>query len=417
MEQSELFSRLGVALAIGLLVGLERGWSKREEEDRSRAAGFRTFALSGLLGGVAGLLGAQTGEVFLGFAFVAYTAAFAAFHWLEAKTDKDVSATSVIAGMLTFLLGALAVLGDIGVAVAGAVTMTGLLAFREQLHRWVETLSWAEINSVLILLAMSFLLLPLLPNRTIDPWGAINPYEVWLLTILIAAVSFAGYVAVKVFGDRMGIMLAAVAGGLASSTATTLALARLGRDHPASARLLSAGILLAGLVMMARVAAVTLLLNGALAGRVGLPLLAAAVVLGLGALLLTRGKHETGPPLPAIANPLAIGTALKLGGVIVVVMLAAGFLRSTVGASGVLLVAAISGVFDADAITISMARQAGTGLAIEVAAQAILVGVSVNTLAKAVMAASAGGKAIGVPVAVTSLVALTAGLATLMLTG
>ena len=109
--------------------------------------------------------------------------------------------------------------------------------------------------------------------------------------------------------------------------------------------------------------------------------------------------------------------ALKLGGVIVVVMLAAGFLRSTVGASGVLLVAAISGVFDADAITISMARQAGTGLAIEVAAQAILVGVSVNTLAKAVMAASAGGKAIGVPVAVTSLVALTAGLATLMLTG
>src|SRR6185312_14060266 len=166
---------------------------------------------------------------------------------------QNMSVTSVVAGMLTFLLGTMAVTGELLVAVACAVAITILLALRDQLHRWVATLTWPEIRAVLILLAMSFLLLPILPNRTIDPWNSINPYEIWLLAILIAAISFSGYVAVRVFGDQLGLVLTAIAGGLASSTATTLAFARLGRAHPASARLLSAGILLSGVVMMIRV--------------------------------------------------------------------------------------------------------------------------------------------------------------------
>ena len=410
MEQTEILSRLGVSLAIGLLVGLERGWSQRSQEDHKRAAGFRTFALSGLLGGVAGLASLSAGGVVLGLAFVAYAAAFAAFQWLEATTDRDLSATSVIAGLLTFLLGSLAVLGDIGVSVAGAVATTALLAFREQLHRWVANLTWADISSVLILLAMTFLLLPLLPNRTIDPWSAINPYEIWLLTILIAAVSFVGYVAVKIFGDRMGILLAAAAGGLASSTATTLALARMSKERPESVRLLSAGILLAGVVMMARVAGITLLLNAPLAGQIVAPVAAAGAVLSLCAFLLALGHREPATPLAAADNPLAIGTALKLGAVIVAVMLAVGYLRSTLGSAGVLLVAAVSGIVDADALTISMGRLGGHGLDIQTAAQAIMVGVAVNTFTKAIMAGSIGGWRLGLVVSAASLAALTAGL-------
>lgn len=410
MEQTDLLSRLGVALAIGLLVGLERGWSQRGHEDHRRAAGFRTFALSGLLGGVAALISASTGGVVLGLIFVAYAGVFAAFHWLEATADQDVSVTSVIAGLLTFLLGALAVLGDIGVSVAGAVAMTALLAFREQLHRWVKTLTWAEISSVLILLAMTFLLLPLLPNRTIDPWGAINPYEVWLLTILIAAVSFVGYVAVKIFGDRMGILLAAAFGGLASSTATTLALARMSKERPESGRLLSAGILLAGVVMMARVAGITLLLNAPLASQTIGPMAAAGAVLGLCAILLTLGHGGPTDPLTTTRNPLAIDTALKLGAVIVAVMLAAGYLRTVLGSAGVVLVAAVSGIVDADALTISMAHMGGNGVELRVAAQAILVGVAVNTVTKAVLAFSVGDRGLGLTVAAASLAALAAGL-------
>ncbi|MEO8684764.1 MAG: DUF4010 domain-containing protein [Devosia sp.] len=411
MEQTEILSRLGVSLAIGLLVGLERGWRQRSEEDHQRAAGFRTFALSGLLGGVAGLVSLSTGGIVLGLIFVAYAAVFAAFHWLEATSDHDVSATSVIAGLLTFLLGALAVLGDIGVAAASAVAMAALLAFKEQLHRWVANLTWAEIRSVLILLAMTFLLLPLLPDRTIDPLGAVNPREIWLLTILIAAVSFVGYVAVKVFGHRMGILLAAAAGGLASSTATTLALARMSRGRPESVRLLAAGIALAGVVMMARVAGVTLLLNAALASQIIGPIAAAGTVLALSALFLTLGHREQTDSLPATENPLAIGTAIKLGAVVVAVMLAVGYLRSTLGSVGVLLVAGVSGIADADALTISMARLGGNGLDLQTAAQAIMIGVAVNTVTKAVMAVSIGGRNLGLMVGAASLTALAAGLA------
>lgn len=410
MDQAEILSRLGVSLAIGLLVGLERGWSQREEEDHQRAAGFRTFALSGLLGGVAGLVSLDAGGIVLGLIFLAYAAAFAAFHWLEATTDSNLSATSVIAGLLTFLLGALAVLGDIGVSAAGAVAATTLLAFREQLHRWVANLTWAEISSVLILLAMTFLLLPLLPDRTIDPWRAINPHEVWLLTILIATISFAGYVAMKVFGNRMGVLLAAAVGGLASSTATTLALSRMGKDHPKSSRLLAAGILLAGVVMMVRVAGIALLLNAPLAAEIVWPIASGGAVLGLSALLLALGPSDPTSPLMTPSNPLAIGTALKLGAIIGAVMLAVGFLRSVLGSAGVLLVAAISGMVDADAVTLSMARLGGGAVDLQTAGQAIMIGVAVNTLARASISLVIGGWRLGLIVAAGSLAALATGL-------
>lgn len=409
MEQSELFSRLGVALAIGLLVGLERGWSKRGEEDHRRAAGFRTFALSGLLGGVTGLIAQQGGGVLPAAIFLAYAGAFTLFHWLEATADHDLSATSVIAGLVTFLLGYLAVTGDLALAIACAVAMTALLALREQLHRWVAALTWAEIRSTLTLLAMTFLLLPLLPNRTIDPWQAINPYEVWLMTIFVAAISFAGYVAVKAMGDTKGLLVAALAGGLASSTATTLALARIGREQPASARAVSAGILLSGMVMMGRVAAIVAVLNGSLVGAVAAPLASAACVLALAAWVLARTPAETRQAMAPPDNPLALGPTLLLGLAIAAILLATGYLNAVLGSRGVLLSAALSGVFDVDAIALSMAQMAGDRLGPDIAGQAILTAIGVNTVAKAAMAWWAGNGRVGALVGISTALALAAG--------
>lgn len=415
MDELDLLSRLAVALAIGLLVGLERGWHSREEEEGSRAAGFRTFALSGLLGGVAGAIAAATDAVVLGFLFIGYTAAFAAFHWLEAKVNKDLGATSVVAGMLTFALGAYALLGDLRVAVACAVAMALLLALREPLHRWVASLRWEEIRAVLILLAMSFLLLPVLPNRTVDPWDAVNPAEIWLLAIMIAAISFGGYVAVRLFGDRLGVVMAAVTGGLASSTATTLTLARLGREKPESDRLLAGGILVAGVVMVVRVGVVATLLNRALLMPLLFPLAAVAAVLAMvAALLLFRNAKREHPELK-ITNPLELGTALKLAAVIAVVMLAAEMVQNSVGATGVLVVAALSGVADVDAVTISMARLGAGRIALDLAVQAIALAVGVNTMSKAVMAGWAGGMRIGGYVGAASALAVMAGAAALFL--
>jgi len=410
VDQYELLSRLTVSLAIGLLVGLERGWHSRDEEDHQRAAGFRTFALSGLLGGIAGALSLQTGGLVLGLVFLGYVAAFVAFHWLEATADHDYSATSVVAGMVTFLLGSMAVLGDLRIAIACAVAAAILLALQEPIHRWVASLTWQEIRAVLILAAMSFLLLPFLPHRPIDPWGTVNPYEIWLLAILIAGISFGGYVAVRALGDRYGVIMTAMTGGLASSTVTTLTFARLGQEHPGSARLLSAGILIAGVVMVARVGVVAVALNRALLTALAAPLAVAAVVLALGGAMLLSGvlasDSERETPQLRIDNPLALGSALKVAAFIAAVMLAAQLLQWWFGSLGVLIVAAISGIADVDAVTISMARLTADTASVETASRAILIAVAVNTAAKAAMAGWVGGWRIGMGVGGVSAAAL-----------
>lgn len=407
---SESLSRLTVSLAIGLLVGLQRGWQTRDAEDNRRAAGFRTFALSGLLGGVTGLIALRTTASVIGWVFLGYITAFTAFHWLEARNEGRASVTSVVAGMLTFLLGTMAVVGDLQLAIACAVGTTVLLALREPLHRWIGSLNLQEIRAVLTLLAMSFLLLPLLPDRPIDPWKAINPYQIWLLAIMIAVISFAGYVAVKAFGNRLGVFMAAVAGGLASSTATTLALARLAREHPSSSGLLSAGILVAGVVMMLRAGIIAVALNRALLTSLLPALLTTAAVLGIGAAILWFRNVEQESPELRISNPLAVGTAVKLAVLLAAVMLAAELVRQMFGGVGILVVAALSGVADVDALTISIARMAGADVDFNTAARAIMIAIAVNTVSKTVMAGWVGNRRVGLLVGGISAVALAGGL-------
>lgn len=407
----EVLSRLTVSLAIGLLIGLERGWQTRDAEDNRRAAGFRTFALSGLLGGVTGLVSLQTSAAIIGWIFLGYVGAFTAFHWLEARREGGASVTSVVAGMLTFLLGTLAVVGDLQLAITSAVGVTVLLALREPLHRWINSLNWQEIRAILTLLAMSFLLLPLLPNRPIDPWNAINPHRIWLLAIMIATISFAGYIAIRAFGNRLGVFMAASAGGLASSTVTTLALARLAREHPSSSGLLSAGILVASVVMMLRTGAIALALNGAFLAPLVPALLTAAAVLGIGAAALWIRNVQQETPNLQIGNPLAIGTAIKLAALLAAVILAAELVRRMFGGVGVLVVAALSGVVDVDAVTISMAKMAGGDIYPITAARAIMIAIAVNTISKTIMAGSVGNRKVGLLVGGISAAALAAGLA------
>jgi uncharacterized membrane protein (DUF4010 family) len=259
---------------------------------------------------------------------------------------------------------------------------------------------------------MTFLLLPVLPNRPIDPWNAINPYEIWLLTILIAAVSFAGYVAVRVFGDRLGVLTAAVAGGLASSTATTATLAALARRRSEAAALLSGGVLLAGVVMIARVAIIATALSPSLLPHLQWPLLIGGGVLVLGAgLLLLQDSGATEQPELKITNPLELAPAIKIGALITAVMLISQLLQQSFGNAGIFATAAISGMADVDAISISMARMSLQTIEPKLAAQAILIAVGVNSLAKAVLAAWLGGYRLGVRVGAVSALGVAAGMA------
>lgn len=414
MTDEPLLLRLGVALAIGLLIGLERGWRQRDEGEGERTAGFRTYTLIGVLGGLCAILATHTHPVFLGLSFIGFAIGFSAFAWLEAQAERNFSVTGVIAAFLTFALGAYAVLGNLQVAIAAGVTVTLFLALKQPLHTWLRKLTWLEIRSVLILLAMTFLALPLLPDRTVDPWGAVNPSAIWFLAIIIAAISFAGYVAIRIMGSQAGVALAALAGGLASSTATTVTLSRMAREHPDASPLLAAGILLSGSVMIVRVLIVASAINNALLIPLAWPLGAAglAMVAMSGFLFLAHGKGATERPELAISNPFELGTALKLAALIALISLLAKWIGAGFGDAGLAVLAALSGIADVDAITLSMSRMSREeGLSVRTAAGCIAIAVAVNTAVKAGMTFSLGTGRAGMIVSGASAAAVAAGTA------
>jgi uncharacterized membrane protein (DUF4010 family) len=201
-----LIPQLGLALAIGLLVGLERGWRERDTPAGGRTAGIRSYGISGLLGGVAAALGLSlnTPAVLIA-AFLAFTAVFAWYKARESLHDESFSVTGVIAALAVFALGALAVAGDQRAAAAGGAALAAVLASREVLHGLLRRLSWIELRSALVLAVMTAIVLPLLPARAIDPWGGFNPQQIWLFTVLTAAISFLGYIAVRAFGTTRGV--------------------------------------------------------------------------------------------------------------------------------------------------------------------------------------------------------------------
>lgn len=383
MSEIEIFQRLAVALSIGTLVGVERGWQTREAEDSRRTAGLRTFALIGLGGGVLGLLAEALGPLPFAVGGLAAIATVAAFRWRGAGGHGDLGVTTVIAALCVYALGGYAAIGSLAVAAAAAVAMTLFLALKSALHGALRKLSWKELRAALILLAMTFIVLPVLPDQGLGPYSAFNPHLIWVMTVLIAAVGFAGYVAIRTMGERHGIMLAGLVGGLASSTATTLSLARFSRLPGGNPAIPAAGILMSFAVMYLRVPAVAFVLAPGLGLSLAVPALASALVSTAGAALLLRraGRGGSGAPLQ-IANPLDHWQILKFGALIAAVSVAATILSETVGEQGTFALAFVSGLADVDAPTVSLASMAGGSLTREAAATGIALAVLANMLSK-----------------------------------
>lgn len=409
--EPELLQRLTAALAIGALIGIERGWKQRSDEPGSRAAGLRTFTLAGLLGGIAAVVGTNLGAAAFAAIAIAFSALFGAFQWRETRADEDFSATSTVAGLLTFALGGLAGLGYLHEAAAAAVAAVCILAFKQSLHAWLGRLTWPEIRSALLILAMTFIALPLLPSGPIDPWGLIDLRELWFLTILIATISFAGYVAVRVLGARAGLALGAVIGSLVSSTLTVAELAGRVRKGTATAPDAAAAASLSTLVMLIRIGLLVSVLAPQLLSEI-LPVLGASVaVSAAGALYLFHPrKGPTGQPLlPELKSPLDMrsvaGSALLIAGLNVSIALATNW----AGDIAVLPLAILSGFADVDAVILNVTRlsQPPSGLAVA----AILLAALANMFSKSVLAFFAGNLQFGLYFAGASLAACLAGAA------
>ncbi|MFO0996175.1 MAG: MgtC/SapB family protein [Alphaproteobacteria bacterium] len=397
MGEIDAFERLALALALGVLIGVERGWHERSEPEGGRVAGVRSFALAGFLGGLWALLGATLGELVLAAAFLAFAGAMVAFRLRAAEITKDYGVTTTIAAFITFGLGALAVRGPMAVAAGGAVVTALLLGIKPVVHRWVERLSYDELLSILKLLVISVVLLPVLPDRGFGPWQALNPYQLWWMVVLVAAISFAGYAAIKLAGERRGIVVAALAGGLVSSTAVAVSLSRLAHGKTDHHRLLAGGIGLASSTMFPRVLVILAVIRPTLLPTLA-PAFIAAMLAGYAAtaamLLDRRGETNTGRALLP-RNPFELWLAVRFGIFLAVVMLMAEALRTWMGSTGLYLLAAVTGITDVDAIALSVGRMAGGALAPEVALVALLIAVATNTLTKAVIATRLAGLRFG----------------------
>lgn len=415
MDTFAYFHRLAVALAIGLIIGLERGWKAREEGEGDRTAGLRTHGLAGLLGGVWGALATlreHDGLIALALGFATYAAGMILFFYRETEREGRHDATDVVAAMLVFTLGAFAVAGNSAAAAAAAVASTALLALKRSLHAWLRRLTWEELRSAIILLAMTTVMLPILPNHAIDPMGAVNPYEIWLMTVLIAAISFAGYVAVKLLGDRSGVAVTGLAGGLVSSTAVTASLAQRAAAEPEKAVTLAGGAIISCATMVARVIAIVGIVNVRLLDHLVLPLAVACAVLAVAGIYFISWRSDAAKdnkPM-ALGNPLDVWGVLKFGALLTVIIVASKIATRLAGEAGAYGVAVLSGIADVDAVTLTMSRLAGLELEMNVAARAIAIVVCTNTLVKVVLGATSGGRAFGMPMTISSAAALVAGI-------
>ena len=421
MDIEHLLTRLAVALGIGLLVGLERGWKTRAVQAGRRAAGIRTFALIGLLGGILAALAQATGSpvaegLVLGLGFAVFAAVFAVFERDADRAAGSNSATTIGAALLTFALGAYAQIGDLRVAAAVAVGATGILAARQDIHHWVERITWPELRAALVLLAMTFIVLPVVPDMQIGPAGGVNPREIWLIAIVLAGVSFLGYAAVKIFGTAPGVLLASLAGGLVSSTAVALTNARRAAAGEGAPRLLAAGVATATVVSFIRVVAIVAVLKPGLLTLVA-PALGAAILVAAGYAVLAvyrLGDGKSAAPAPAeFANPFRVWQVLGFSVFLGVVILLGRVVGDLYGGSGAVLGAAGLGLADVDAITISLTQLVPAPLSHTAAAAAILAAVASNMLGKLAIVAAIGRGRFAGEVAAMTVACWLAGLAAL----
>jgi len=421
MTDLEPLADLGIALALGLLIGVERGWSARGEPAGGRVAGFRTFGLLGLLGGVAGIMQPAASLPAVLLIAAAALALVAGYVRDMAKSD-NVSATTTVAGLVTLALGFLATTGSVLVASVSAGVMVLLLSMREELHAWIRGLTAPEVKAVARFALISIVVWPLLPDAAYGPYDAWNPRDIWLVVVLVSGLSFVGYVAAKRFGEVRGTLATAAAGALVSSTAATAALARRlaeGDDPPAPA---IAGIALAGAVMMAR----TLVLAGIVAGFVVPTLAWIAVPGGLAALAATafvmrHNRHAPSRAAPMTArNPFDILPALGFAALIAGAALFARWAEARYGEAGLGVIIALTGAFDVDAATVTLGSLPPGSLDPVTAGAVLGVPVLINTAFKAAICIGLAGWRKGWAAAATLMFSFAAGgigLAALVIAG
>jgi uncharacterized membrane protein (DUF4010 family) len=400
VEPFEPHLSLFAALAVGLLIGLEREQSK-QNSGSAPIGGIRTYPIFALIGALATMLTPVSPWLPL-VALGGIVTLVAIVYASDVKQGDDHGLTTEVSVIATYLLGALAtstvVIADLQtrLLLVGAlgVALTFLLSSKEVLHGTISRVSREDFFATVKFLIAAVIILPLLPREPLGPLDAINPFSIGLMVVLISGLSFAGYVAMRLLGPGRGLLVSAAVGGLVSSTAVTISFANRTKEDPAMAPAAAGAISIASTIMIVRVGVLVAITNQALLPRLVIPLAGAAVGAIVGGLVVFRKA----PPSDEVKtlevkNPFDLGSAMRFGAVFAVILLATKAAKLYLGNQGLYLAALVAGLTDVDAVTLSTARNAAAEL--NPAAIAILIAVAANTIVKSSLAAFVGGRALG----------------------
>jgi len=394
---NEILKSLVTVLLIGFMIGLQRALSSIRKNEPG-FMGSRTFALIALLGYLSGWIG-ESVEYFSLLSFIVVSLFIAMTYVVKVKKINKLGITTQISAIITYLLGLMVYLGLDRYAIFIAVLVIVLLEIKPKLQELEQKISPKDVHSVILLLVMTFVILPILPDRMIGPYHLFNPYKTWLMAVIIASISFIGYVAIKVLGHKHGIFITGAAGGLISSTAVTITLAQMYRTQRRFLKNYAGGIAIACTFMYLRVLFEAMVINVELAAKLSIPYLLASISGLLYSYYLYKHSQNADINLENEAiskNPLQLSEAIKFGLLFGIIYGAIAFVEQRYGEIGVYIVSFLSGITDVDAVTLSLSEMAKEGGLDQKAAMAGIVIASVtNSIVKWGLAFWIGGKELG----------------------
>ncbi len=381
-------ARLGVALGIGMLLGVERERRKEFRGGGKAIAGIRTFALVALAGGIAMVLGSEPLLAVVG-GFVALATVAGYF---RAGSTEDPGLTTEAALMIAYLLGALAV-HDPPLAAGFGVVVAIVLAARERLHAFVaRTLTERELNDGLLFAAAALVILPLVPDREVGPFDVFNPFSVWRLVVVVMAISASGYLAVRILGPRVGLPLAGFASGFVSSSATIGAMGARARQQPSLLAPAVAGAVLSTVATVVQMVIVVGATDPGTLSRLWSALAPAGIVAAAyGALMGLRLRRAHDGDVLEPGHAFDLKTAVIFAATVAVVLFISAAAQEQFGEGGVVIATALAGFADTHSAAISAASLVAAGrIDAEAAVVPILAGLTTNTVTKAVVAYTTG---------------------------
>jgi len=376
-----LFGKFGMALAIGLLIGVER-----EREKAGSFAGIRTFPLITIAGCATAMLGKFSVEWLFAAGLLAMTAlSFKAFYTSE--TQHGI--TTQVSALLAYLLGGMVWWGYGVFASAIAVIIVLLLSAKAPMERLAAQIGHHDIIAIVQFGIITLIILPIVPDRAYGPFHVLNPHRIWLMVVLISAINLIGYAVTKIIGVKRAIELVGAVGGLISSTAVALGLSRKSKTMKGSPESFAVGILLASCVMFPRVLLISFTINRSVAGYLLLPVIAATCAGALGCAVLWR-MHSSSKTDQQVnssdfesKNPLELSSAIKFGIAFGVILFVAKAAETYTGEAGIYLSSILAGLTVVDAITLSLSDLANSTILPEVAAKGIVLATASNTIVKA----------------------------------